>query len=141
MFAFVVSLTAVVNAIGVGIEEYELFKFSDLEILRDTTVPLLLRSISISLIIAAVVAWSRRTGGRVLLLLATLWAIKDYVLWYSYSTKLIDNLGQRLLTSTLCGLVGAKWWNIVVFFLLLLIAIWDMRILFTARGKATERFV
>jgi hypothetical protein len=128
-------LTTAVHVSGEIVDQYKFFQ-SDLAILRSPTVPRLLLLSGMSLLICTLALCTRRLCGLIVSIFGLLMAGFGYIVWFVYSRWLLKVLAEKSLYENQeslpphpLGLVGAKWWNLVVLIMVASLLVWEIKTL------------
>src|SRR5262245_560770 len=111
--------------------------------LWDISIMLICRRVAIALIIGAVSLWSRKPLGLIFSGLSLLWVTVEYVRWYilSYSESFWITSWRDFppIPIPIIGkLYGGTWWNLVVLLIVVLLFIWEIRIVVGALVRSSH---
>lgn len=111
--------------------------FSEITILRDSTVPRLIIVLCFFLLISVLSVCSRSCKGLLISAMSQIIVLATYVKWYIHSNQIVElvkehslNLHPEAVPNTTLGLINAQWCHITTFFAVIALLLWSLRILF-----------
>lgn len=122
---------------------------SELAVLASQTVNWLLTFMALALLIAAASLWSRKVKGLVTSTSALFAVGVGYVFWYLISWQDLRSQASNpyykqhpeAMTRQLFGFVEAKWWDIVILTLVLVLLLWELKTLYLISSFRTPASV
>lgn len=111
---------------------------SELEILTSQEIFWLLTIIGLMLLIAALALWSRKLMGLIVSLVSLVAVGGGYLAWYLISRQDLSLQASKpfykqhpeAMTQHLFGFVEAKWWDLVVLTMIVVLFLWEVKTLF-----------
>ena len=95
--------------------------------------------IAAALILAALSLASKRGFGLMLSLIALLWVLFEFIRWYFWTKKLLENLELTRIPPGVpqaAHLFGADTWNVLVLIIVTILVIWEIVILVRIIGSS-----
>ena len=86
--------------------------------------------VAIALILNLVAIWPLKMRRCLISVLALLWCLIEYGIWYFLSQKLKESAGiNRLPEPSAMGFLGATWWDILLLVLIVVLLAWTIKLL------------